>query len=146
MVNNELINKIKSIPNGRFFRITYMTEPKLSADAKRNGVEVLKITEKTVRTGVEYRHIRGVVAAGVENQWGHSVVKNKVIKHNTKDSYYLSVAPIRRGGNTKTTWLVNGIERTEQEVKDSGYVLDSYWKSSSPVVQLINFDHVLGVK
>lgn len=158
----DVMKKVDSIQKGSFFRIEYQTEAKMTKEAKAFGHCVEKITEKTVRTGVSYHNI-GVVkerdAVKIAENNGRSVEAqpswfvwtertNVIAKHKTKDNYYLAVMPSTKGGTmTKSTWFIDGEEATEQQVKDSGLVLASYWtKKEDPLAfQMISIDNIVRI-
>jgi len=86
MKTETIIEKIKSIPGGRFFRVRYISKVKMAADALKEGITIFKIVDTTTRTGVKYKNIEGVTLSEnytpKETNW-EWVVKDR-IKHNTK--------------------------------------------------------------
>ena len=54
MYNEEVKNFVEMIPNGQMIRIMYQTELPIKAAYKKQCIKVLKVTETTVRTGVDY--------------------------------------------------------------------------------------------
>ena len=51
---------IAAIPNGRFFKIGYITELPLKAESKRADYKIYKYTSRITRTGVAYNKLKDV--------------------------------------------------------------------------------------
>lgn len=104
----DLLNSVKS---GAFMRLQYTSEVPIKSAYKKEGYEVRKITETTVRTGVSYKNLKAVKDSP---QVTTSRVNNYVwklhnrIKYNTNtNKYYISVAPIKHGNNTSSRYFVS---------------------------------------
>ena len=152
---NELRTNIEGIKKGAFTRIVYRTQPSLTAFAKKNDVEVVKRTEKVVRLGVKYHNIESVKQHEAErtspkqerDPWCHYVVEDILAKHNTKDDYYLCYANVNKGHHTKIQWFINGVPVSEETVKNSGYVIPSYFTPSNeaPAVQKLKTENIISL-
>lgn len=154
MTVEQIMKVVNETRKGTFTRIEYVSEPSLTAAAKRMGVSVIKYTEKVVRLGVHYPNIADVQRAEAERTtpkqerapWCHWEITDILAKHNTKEAYYLAIATVNKGHNTKNRWFINGEEVTLQEIMESGYIIPSYFKDGElPVVQRINIEHILGL-
>lgn len=110
---DKIIKQIENIPNGRFFRIHYMSPMKVLAEYVNRGVSIIKIVETTSRTGIKYGNIKGVVSTYSDQyvpkkpsswEW---VIKNK-IKYNTNTKReYLCLYPIvSKKSHSKVKYLV----------------------------------------
>lgn len=143
---NEVRAKISGIRSGNFFRITYQKEVPVKASFK-GDYTVSKIVEKTVRTGISYANISGVEkVCGASTPWWHWEEKNRIAKHNTKDSMYLTVMPIRKGGNVRVKYMVNGVEVSYRELYNLGIIRDSYWNEGPELkFQTINIDNIMKI-
>ena len=125
---------IENVKPGVFTRIKYKSDASLAAKAKKEGHTVTKIVEKTVRFGVNYFEIEAVKereAARTEpkkemRQLYESLIPNTLYKHIEKETLYVQFATIPEGGHTNTEWLIDGKPATIDEVKESGYVINSY--------------------
>lgn len=156
MTKNEILNSIRDIKKGTFTRIIYTSEPTLSAAGKKAGVSIVKHTEKTVRLGIEYQNMQVVKdreAARTEPKrevtpWCHWEVEDVLAKHNTKDAYYLAFSYVNgTGHNTKSQYYLNGKVIPVEELKESGFIVPSYFKEGkeSPVTQRVNIDNIIQI-
>lgn len=156
MTKNEILNSIRDIKKGTFTRIIYTSEPTLSAAGKKAGVSIIKHTEKTVRLGVAYQNMQVVKeteAARTEPKrevtpWCHWEVEDVLAKHNTKDAYYLAFSYVNgTGHNTKSEYYLNGKVISVEELKESGFIVPSYFKEGKemPVTQRVNIDNIIQI-
>lgn len=154
MTKNEILNHIKNVKKGTFTRIVYTSEPTLSAAGKKSGVSIIKHTEKVVRLGVKYQNMEAVkVAEALRTEpkrevtpWCHWEVEDILVKHNTKDAYYLSFSYAKDGANTRSEYYLNGKKVSVEELKESGYIVPSYFKDKEvPVTQRINIENILEI-
>ncbi len=128
------------IPAGRFFRITYKTEPKKTASGKYE--QIVKTVSKTVRTGVRYSHISGVVMSedNKRTPWYTWVVPNRIARSNKDGTLYFAIMPTV-GSNTKVKWSMNGREVSANDV--FGYVQQR--SGDAPKFQFIKAENIIGV-
>ena len=146
---------IENVKPGVFTRIKYKSDASLAAKAKKEGHTVTKIVEKTVRFGVNYFEIESVKereAARTEpkkemKQLYESLIPNTLYKHIEKETLYVQFATIPEGGHTNTEWLIDGQPATIDQVKESGYVINSYWNKSgeAPEIQKIKLENVISI-
>lgn len=136
METNIIINKLSKKNNGAFFKIRWMTELPIKASAKKMGISAYKLTEATVRKGIGYASQKSVQMK-VENEgkvlthelpWGswHPEHKGLIIQHKDKDYVRLYLGP----NKTKTSYILNGAICSYDDIKNSGYVLDSWFKKA----------------
>ncbi len=146
---------MENVKPGVFTRIKYKSDASLAAKAKKEGHTVTKIVEKTVRFGVNYYEIEAVKereAARTEpkkemKQLYESLIPHTLYKHIEKETLYVQFATIPEGGHTNTEWLIDGQPATIDQVKESGYVINSYWapKGDAPEVQKIKLENVISI-
>ena len=163
-MNNEvIINALKSIKPGCLFRITYKSELPVKAEFKKNGYRLVKITEATVRTGVDYSNIQsviekrenasedGAVAKQRENnfEW---IIRDRVSYNSNTNKFYARVATLRNGGaNIHSKFILVDsmsetyeLEKLSESQKD--IVQNSYWnRASAPEVQNISFENIISI-
>ena len=153
MKKHEIITAVGTIKKGAFTRIVYATEPTLSAAGKKAGASIVKHTEKVVRLGVKYHNMEAVKKAEAERTepkrevapWCHWEIDDILAKHNTKDAYYLAFSYVNEGHNTKSEYFLNGNPVTVDELKETGYIVPSYFKDKGeiPVTQKINIENII---
>ena len=156
MYNEEVKNFVDMIPNGQMIRVMYQTELPVKAAYKKQGIRVLKVSEATFRTGVDYDNMQSTkeFAESQENyvkqnrsyyEW---VIENKIRHHVDKDKYYLHVATVPEHSNTHTTYILY-INDTESYVAKEAiveFVQNSYFNrpaSNGATVRDIAFDNIL---
>lgn len=155
MKTEAIIKRVSEIPAGRFFRVRYTTKVKLKAEYEKQGYSILKIVDTTTRTGVKYsslidkHNLNEYPAEEKTNNW-EWVVRNR-IKHNAKTGKdYLVIAPISRGANTVTTYVLTDNEGNSRVVDKEEvrlYTVASYWKDGEkPTIMNVTLENVLLVK
>lgn len=164
-----ILETVKSIPNGRFTRVTYKTELPLKAEFKKQGYHIIKITETTGRFGVNYHNIATVIARKAERALEESVSRNYTnhyewvienkVKHNNKTGKdYLVLANFNGGQHTKSQYkvVIDSSELfdltatlNEKDFMDTykDMIINSYWKPSTTggEVKTIAFDNVIRI-
>lgn len=154
MKTESIVKQIEELPNGRFFRMKYLTKLPVKAEYSKQGVVILKIVETTARTGVAYNKIKSVIEKMTgktkeekESNW-EWIIPNKIkYNTNTKKSYFV-IAPIKKGSNTDKIYILSERNNVrvvaEDEIKN--YVNDSYWvDKEKPAVQNITLENVLTI-
>lgn len=144
-----VIEKILEIPCGRFFRVLYRSNLPVKAEYKKNGISITKYTSTTTRTGVQYSNIKGVVPS--QNKcvsYYHWIQRNRLLENDNTMKQYIQFAPIGRGSNKKTVYMIHDNEGTrticESAVKE--YVIPSYFsKKESPKVIHVSVDNIIEV-
>lgn len=159
--HNTIMAEAAHCGNGRIIRVGYSKEIKLSKGWKEKGIRVYKLTETSVRLGVNYGNIATVKARkAVEadkpkveraNNWTW-IIPNKVKSNSNTGKTYLQVATLNGGHNTKSQWLVyNGYEwllfdKAEWELSEYYLMTDiktrEPHKGDKPEVYTITFDNI----
>lgn len=150
MKTRNIVKQIEKLPNGRFFRIRYLSNLPVKAEYAKQGIAVIEIVETTVRTGVAYKNIKttskSTTRNKIENAWSW-VIPNKIRYNKNTSKNYLVVAPIKEGSNTKRSFILSMKNSnsfvTEAEI--CSYINNSYWKKQKPVIQNITIDNILTI-
>jgi hypothetical protein len=116
-------------------------------------MKAYKISETTVRLGVNYEKIHSVQVAkalgdlsGGFNKTSHWLIPNRVLVHNENNTHYLSVASIPNAA-TKTKFIIEEVNGKEVEV-DKNYLIPLATKSfnslggSKPAKYNIRFENL----
>ena len=133
----KLTEALKSIRNGVFTRIYYISELPVKSAYKNAGIKIIKETESTVRFGVKYKNITSVKEreSSIEkkprtNNY-QSIIPNKLLYNTNTEKYYVCAFPTKKGTHSKSTYrvLVNDVEIFSFTDKDyiKHLVIDSYW-------------------
>lgn len=163
----KILKAVDEINNGTFFRIKYNKKIGLAKKkCKSNGIDpdsllIKKVVETTVRTGVKYSNIKKVIeelknrdSSEQRNYTNNyiSIKENKVKFNSNTGKYYLCVAPISKGANTKVFYRVFDLNKmdvftfTKDEFENSEYsslLLDSETKKKSECnYYQISFDNI----
>lgn len=156
MKTEDIVKQIEELPNGRFFRMKYLTKLPVKAEFANEGTVIMKIVETTCRTGVAYGKIKSVIVklsgkgredSAKTNNWEWTVHNKIKFNNQTKKSYFV-VAPIKKGANTTKTYILSQRDVVrivgEDEIKD--YVRDSYWtEKEHPAVMNITLENILTI-
>ena len=144
---------IAAIPNGRFFKIGYITELPLKAEFKRADYKIYKYTSRITRTGVAYNKLKDVKENNKE--WSRPAksswkIKNKIKTNISTGKDYIIIAPMNSGEHkyvhykiTKGNWWV-ARNRLEDEFKDM--VISSYFTKSNGSVRNIDLDNIIFIR
>ena len=161
MNKKELLQSLSTIKHGRLFRITYKRLPKLSAWANKAGYVVIQYTEKTTRTGVDYLNIQRVKDKKAQaepntvrhyiNEWGHYTVKNVLYEHNTKGTQYLCLAPLIKGSNVKSKYILTTPEGEVKQVAksyliDRGILQGAEANKDIPEIERIDIENIIKIE
>lgn len=158
MTYSFLEEALESVHSGSFFRIGYITELPLKAAYAKEGWRILKKTESTVRTGINYRKIQSVI----EDREARSEVvrsrKNNIIpvlphriyKNVETDQMYLRVFPTVKGTNKKVSYILVTPGRSQYTFKDLDeemreMVRDSYFTQKSRPIATLKIDNIYKV-
>lgn len=154
MTKNELMNAIKNIRNGSFFKMSYSTNVPVKACYKKVGIEVVKNVSCIARTGVKYNNIASVIAKKSDpnyvapaprannKEW---IINNKIYKNtNTNTDYFRIGCPSATKSKVNyTAYDVNG----NKIPFDKDFIIDSYWanKNEKPPVFDVKIDNVIEI-
>ena len=158
---NEIINR----KNGVMTRVSYRSDytKKLSAQSRKEGYTVEKLTATTARVGCNYNNMKAVIKRKAESEnppreyknpyeW---VVNNKIKVHKEKGTQYLVLGTIpSKQANTKSVYIikkgatvVDVVEHLSDEYKalfvKSAFPTDKDNKPVRPDVISINLDNVI---
>lgn len=145
----ELTTELDKISNGRIARIGYRTFLPLKAEFKKDGMEIIKFTDTSVRIGVSYDSIESVKERKLLNEGTPSrktvnsyiwLIKNRIRYNKNTEKAYLYVATLNKGHNTNSRYIVNypkkGIFTTLDSLEGSEFkdcIINSYFsKKSNP--------------
>lgn len=158
-----IINGIKA---GTFTRVTYCSTPSLTAESKKNGVKVTKVTTTTVRVGVDYEALKAVKdykeAREVEQRdfssWENDEEGRIVFVPKTGNTL-VRVYKVPQNSNTESYFIIEdskgkrAIEHLTDE--DKALFTPSYFKQKtgdkvvdafSESTQKINIDNFIAIK
>ena len=125
---------IAAIPNGRFFKIGYITELPLKAEFKRVNYKIYKHTSRITRTGVAYNKLKSVREGNRE--WSRPAksswkIKNKIKTNISNGKDYIIIAPMNSGEHkyvsytiAQGNWWVDR-DKLEGEFKDIAHPINT---------------------
>ena len=152
--NNELIKKLRIIAEkeqlnnikklykkrkGQFFSFIYLSDEKwekenMKAESCNLGHHVIKITIGSMRSGVAYNHLKSTISKRMSQgyipssrQSYYTTEDNIIGKNKTKDICYVLGVP---NGRCKSCYIVDGEQKTKQELIESGLMRESFSKRS----------------
>lgn len=159
MTYEMIVEALNTIHPGSFVRIGYHTELPLKAVFSKEGYRIIRTSESTVRTGVNYSNIQSVQ----EERANRSdparprassivpVIKNKVYRNENTDQMYLRVYPTIKGTNKVSNYLVicpDGSVKLLQSLDPDtkSMVRDSYFNGAHfTPVHMIKLDNIFRI-
>ena len=160
MPYDDIFAKLSSIKNGTMARIKYFSEMPIRATYKKQGIHLYKITEVTVRFGVNYNNIASVVEKKSENNeinshkttysWVNGF-ENKICYNENTGKNYVRFTYLPHGDNRHINYKIVKIEETyttkNLSNEDKELIIPSYWNKqhNMPEVQNIAFDHIISI-
>lgn len=157
MKYEELKKELAKRRKGTLLSIEYKSTPTLTAQAKRDGTQLEKITKTVARFGVNYSNIKAVKEQreldkqnGIVRQektiWWNLLDNNTIKEHKTNGNKYLTLTTSKIA-RPKTKYLLNGKEITKEQLQQSGLVINSYFAEKEPIQQYdINIDNIISIK
>ncbi len=139
---NQILEKLDKKQKGSFFKLAWMTDVPITAQAKRDGNVVLKYSYNTMRFGISYKNLKSVkekVEQGKELthelSWGSWLPGREglVIQHNGKYYIRLYTSP----NKSSVTYFLNGRPITPEELQTKDIVQKSYWNKKNPDEKLV---------
>ena len=134
-----IMNKLQNKQRGSYFRIDWLSDVPITAQAKREGHTVLKYSHNTCRYGIRYKNLKSVqekIANGKEVTgelpWGQFVpgYEGILIEHKGKHYIRLYTSP----NKSQVTYFLNGRPIEPDELQKKGIVQNSYWnKGKEPL-------------
>lgn len=152
---NRVMDIVKNITPGTFFRLDYCGNIPVKAEYKKLGIEVVKFGSIITRTGINYSNINGVDIKDVVNNrlqnYRHNFVWEipRTISYNTNTKkYYLNFYPVVHTNCNYTFVLyMKGCEvaayKTLTDPDISYMVIPSYFNQKDSKVNKISIDNIL---
>lgn len=106
----------------------------LKASAKADGITVKKIVATTIRTGVKYPNINGVVLSNSEKESPYeTVVPNRIVRLKKTGEEYVSLYPIngKHQTNTYTVYVINDGKDEYRVSNPKGTIFEDLFKPSA---------------
>jgi hypothetical protein len=144
---------IAAIPNGRFFKIGYITELPLKGEFKKADYKIYKYTSRITRTGVAYNNLKDVKENNKE--WSKPAksfwkIKNKIKTNISTGKDYIIIVPMNSGEHKSASYKITQGEwwvarnKLEGEFKDM--VIPSYFTKSNGSVRNIDLDNIIFIR
>lgn len=153
IMKETMANAIKQKKAGTFFFAKYRSDVPVKAEYKKQGINVVKYCEKFVRTGINYNHIKEVIAKksspdyiapvprANNKEW---IADNRLYYNSNTDAYYARFG-VCNGKKSKVKYIAYDANGNETEFKKE-YVLNSVWnKSSSTPMFDIKLDNLIAI-
>ena len=164
----ELLNIIRAlnkIKNGAFTRINYITEVRMNADFKNKGYRMLKVTETTVRFGLNYGNIKSVIEQNAKNKAEGKVkkprannnidlIKNKLVFNTNTQKAYVKVF-YAKNNNAKNKYILVNVSNdvptfipiTRESYKNiwEEYIINSLKNAIEPTMLQINTSNIFRI-
>ena len=159
---DQIIKAAEEIKGGRIIRITYKTEVPLKAEFKKQGYIITKITETSVRFGVNYHNISKVIErkANAEPKTSSNrisnyewIIKDRVKYNKNTEKEYLVVANLPEHQNSRVKYILEGSIMGTLDMGDKidgpykQMVRDSYFTPSitGGEVKTISFSNIINI-
>lgn len=150
-----IIETIKNVVSGRFIRMGSTSNVPVKA-AYKNSVSIVKVTERTVRLGIRYDHIKAVMEKEAQrtepktqradnNVWE---VEGRVAFNTKTNNRTLRAYTVARHSNSRSMYIVtmDGITSMYEEIPDDikEYITPSYFNKSGeyPVCISVSLDKI----
>lgn len=153
MKTAKIVDKIKSIPNGQFFRIRYISKCKMNAENSNKGYTLFKIVDTTTRTGCKYDSVkgdsRGYEGTDLKTSPYEWVVKNKIKRHKETGKEYVVLCPVKKAAHSRVSYILTtpeGITNTVDELTARLYTVESYWRTDYSKYIQVSLDNILLIK
>lgn len=167
MREKEILAKLKTIPNGRFFKMEWETYVPVAKKYEKIYT-VKKRVSSTVRKGIQYTNTKkykekvsrteqvlkeiGIEAQQVHDKltklpWGQWLIPNLLIEHiNKSGKYNLYLRVYTTTNKPEVDYYVNGRYVSQTKLKEMGIINNSYWnKSLEDGVFTINTDNIISI-
>lgn len=157
MNTNMMLAKLKNKNKGQWFKCFWISDVPIKASAKKGGIVVNKLTEATVRYGIDYKNQKSVQAkmeAGYELKhdlpWGswRPGLEGVLIDHTNKAGEQNTYIRLYGSPNkSKVQYFLNGKPIEIEQLKSLGYVQESYWNKSGekPDCFTVNIRNITGI-
>ncbi len=164
MNTNLLLMKLAKKNKGQYFKMAWCSDVSMSAEAKRQGLQAVKIVESTVRYGINRSNIKTVKErmllkafenGGISNddekhplKWGQWKAKHEgvLVEHKEKDYFRFYTSP----NKPKSKYLLNGVEISKEDLKnikigDKPIVIPSYWTSNVEETMTVKVENIIDI-
>jgi hypothetical protein len=163
MNTNLLLMKLAKKNKGSYFKMSWCSDVSMSADAKKQGLQAVKIVESTVRYGLRYSNIKSVKErrlmkafenGGIKDEgegqlkWGQWKAKYEgiLVEHKEKDYFRFYTSP----NKPNVKFILNGVEITKQELMDlkigeKPVVINSYWNSNVEGTMTVKVENIIDI-
>ena len=157
MNTNMMMEILKQKNKGQWFKCFWTSDVPVKASAKRNGIVVNKMSEATVRFGINYtsqKKVQAKVEAGYELShelpWGswRPGLEGILIDHTNKAGEQNTYIRLYGSPNkSKVQYFLNGKPIEIEQLKSLGYVQESYWNKSGekPDCFTVNIRNITGI-
>jgi hypothetical protein len=155
MNTNLLLMKLSTKRNGQYFNMVWASDVKMTASARKQGQQAVKIVTSTVRKGIKYSNMKSVRLDARENgdnsstiitnslPWGSWKPGNEglLIEHNNTNYLRVYSSP----NKPKSIYFLNGKEISKADLKAKNIVLDSYWSTNLPACFTVKVENIAEV-
>lgn len=127
---NNVREALKGYQKGSFIRVGWKSNIE-SASAKRTGVEVVKVSEATVRIGINYSNIKSVQLTRATREGDSKPYKvwfkhiedlPAIIEHlQDENKKYLQIFSVNKNSHPRVCYYINGVPATKKQVMESGF-------------------------
>jgi len=150
---SELLQKLDAKQNGAFINVVYTGELPLTAAAKKAGMTARKVTEMTIRKGIDYdkqQSVQNKIANGKvlthELPWGNWKAGHEglIIEHKGQDYVRLYAGP----NKAKTKYFINGTEQAYADLEKLNCLVNSFFKpkmEEKPDAMTIKISNILEI-
>lgn len=157
METKNLLKKLNNYRPGTFVKVCWEKDIS-SANAKKNGITIMKHYEAIVRTGINYRNIKEVAINDNANKnsnnehksswYKHSDIKGVVQHKEDENKKYLQVFPVK-GKEIKTKIVATVDENKLEKLYELGLITKaglnkqySKLEENEVIVKTISFDNI----
>ena len=155
MNTNLLLMKLSTKRNGQYFNMVWASDVKMTASARKQGLQAVKVVTSTVRKGIKYSNMKSVRLSARENgdnssqvitnslPWGSWKPGNEglLIEHNNTNYLRVYSSP----NKPKSIYLLNGKEISKENLKRLGIVQESYWSTNLPACFTIKVENIADI-
>lgn len=116
METEKLIQKIKSLPKGKYTRIEYISDS-IMPNAENKGTKITKLVNAVIRL-VKYENIKNVIPSGKTNE-NETIIVPHFVKFNSKTNNMLVMVAITNNPNhkPKVKYFIEGVESDYESVE-----------------------------
>lgn len=158
-------NIVNAIKGGTITKVTYTSAPSLTAQSKKAGVKITKVTSKLCRLGLDYeamKEIREYKATHETSQYDYSSWENdedgRIVYVPKTNNTLVRIYKLPNHSNTKSYYIITDEKGTraveEMSEEEKAYITPSYFKAPNPnapyiptqKINIENFIEINGVE